>query len=359
MRAGPSLVGMLVLTLGAADLGREQTSPVVPQASSAWQRVTITLERTTCFGTCPEYTVTVNQDGDVTYKGGRFVRVGGEQRARVDPASVLALANEFLRIGFFELKSVYRADVTDLPTTYIGINVDGRAARITDYVGAPPELRRLERHVDEVTNSRHWVSLDPAALRDMQRSGNPLSLTQLNDELINALARDDVETASALIDAGANANGDGRPRPPLFSAASAATVRLLVRAGAVVDRPDASGGTPLNWAARVAEAAVVAALLEAGARVDGLEGAKSTPLINAATAGRASSVEILLKAGANPRARTAGGLTALDFASNKSNGCLGQATLYARAPKGMLSGLVPTVEGCRQIIALLEAALAK
>src|SRR5947208_1474873 len=37
----------------------------------------ITLERSTCFGTCPDYKLTVTGDGTVVFEGREFVKVKG------------------------------------------------------------------------------------------------------------------------------------------------------------------------------------------------------------------------------------------------------------------------------------------
>jgi hypothetical protein len=298
--------------------------------------------------------VTVDQAGHVIYRGRQFVRVTGERRTTIDPGKVAALVGEFQRIRFYELQSIYTAPVSDLAATRISLNLDGASKRITDILGAPAALQELERQIDEVTNTRHWVYLDPAAIREIQASAKPMAQATLDSELLRSVWRDDVETAQALIAAGASPNSETAKRTPLSGVESAAMVRMLVAAGAVVDLPDDSGGTALGEAAAYQDVEVVEALLKAGAKVDGLAGSKWPPLIAAAGEGRTATVEVLLKAGANPRARTESGETALDEANGT---CQRIASLSAGIP----AGLVPLVtsDDCRKIVALLKAALAK
>jgi Domain of unknown function (DUF6438) len=89
-------------------------------------RAVITLERTTCFGTCPAYSVRITSDGSVDYEGKQFVRVTGHVSATVPAEDVAGLVDAFEQIGYFGLDDSYRfvvnADgshslVTDLPTT--------------------------------------------------------------------------------------------------------------------------------------------------------------------------------------------------------------------------------------------------
>jgi Domain of unknown function (DUF6438) len=46
----------------------------------------IGLERTSCFGECPVYSVTIDAKGNVTYDGKKLVRVEGHQNDRIPRA---------------------------------------------------------------------------------------------------------------------------------------------------------------------------------------------------------------------------------------------------------------------------------
>ncbi len=59
MRAA-GLVTLVLLPAGGCASAAQTPSP---------EPVEITLQRTTCFGTCPEYTVTLKDDGTVSYSG--------------------------------------------------------------------------------------------------------------------------------------------------------------------------------------------------------------------------------------------------------------------------------------------------
>jgi hypothetical protein len=74
-------------------------------------------------------------------------------------------------------------------------------------------------------------------------------------------------------------------------------VRLLLRVGAVVDRPSRAGGaTALHRAAFMGHCAVLKALLEAGADARLQDGDGETALHKAAAQGHAAAVELLLRA---------------------------------------------------------------
>jgi hypothetical protein len=126
--------------------------------------VLITLERTPCYGFCPDYTLSINGAGDVTYSGRRFVNVVGAQRATIPVADVQALLARFDSIGFERLRDEYRAQVTDLPTTTITLRRNGRTKSVLDYggtgAGMPESVRALQDEIDRVANSARWVLRD-------------------------------------------------------------------------------------------------------------------------------------------------------------------------------------------------------
>src|SRR5262245_1552930 len=121
--------------------------------------IEITLERTVCFGMCPEYKVTLREDGTVTYAGRQFVRVAGEHTWKIDPAAVRALAAEMEKAGFFDMQDTYRAMITDHPTTYTSLTIGGRSKKIMDYVAGPPKLKEIETRIDVVSGAKGYVSI--------------------------------------------------------------------------------------------------------------------------------------------------------------------------------------------------------
>jgi hypothetical protein len=152
----------LVAATALASCAPVDTAPSGP--------VTITLQRTVCFGFCPAYTVTISGDGAVTYNGERFVNVQGEQRAQIPAADVQRLLQRFDAIGFDRLRDEYRAQVTDLPTTTITLTRNGRTKNVVDYggtsAGMPESVRQLQDEIDRVANTGRWVLRDGQPVRE-------------------------------------------------------------------------------------------------------------------------------------------------------------------------------------------------
>lgn len=97
-----SSAGFLVgIAAGIAFVVAFSLAPFPYSGSGEYEDVTITLERTVCFGACPDYTVTIHGDGTVVYEGRNFVAVEGVQTAHISEEKVQKLVDEFYLIGFF------------------------------------------------------------------------------------------------------------------------------------------------------------------------------------------------------------------------------------------------------------------
>ena len=238
----------------------------------------IRLQRTSCFGSCPIYTVTIDARGTVTFDGERFVRVVGRKTMQISTSTVATLLARAERIRFFEMRDAYRVIenpdgtvgmVTDLPTKFVTVTVNGRTKRVEDYVAAPDSLAEFEREIDAAAGTKRWVFLDEDALEELTRSGWLGSSEEGATLLRQAIERDDVPIARRLIELGSDLDGPPNNRlPPLIAARSSSMVNLLVKAGANPNERPIGGvaaRTPLMTTS-YKDASVAEALLKAGAR---------------------------------------------------------------------------------------------
>ena len=101
MMRGATVRLTFAIAIGFAGAATAQEPDVPPDAS-------IRLQRTSCYGPCPIYTVTIDARGTVTYEGERFVRVVGRQTAQIGTSTVATLLARAERIRFFEMRDAYR-----------------------------------------------------------------------------------------------------------------------------------------------------------------------------------------------------------------------------------------------------------
>ncbi len=133
-----------------------------PPKDLDYRHAVITLERTSCYGTCPVYRLTIYGDGRVVYEGQQFVPVTGRQTAQISPDEVRALVDEFYRIDYFSLKDRYMAhhgyEISDAQSAITSITIDGRSKEVWDrYDCGPKKLEELEKRIDEVADTKRWV----------------------------------------------------------------------------------------------------------------------------------------------------------------------------------------------------------
>lgn len=145
--------GILLLAAACA------TAPAAPAPAEARS---ITLERTRCFGFCPDYTVTVHSDGRVVYDGRAFVGVTGRQTATAAADEVARLFALVDHANLHALRDEYRAHITDIPSYTLTLTEGARSKSVLDYggqsVGMPPIVRQLQDEVDRVAGSARWTT---------------------------------------------------------------------------------------------------------------------------------------------------------------------------------------------------------
>jgi hypothetical protein len=128
----------------------------------------IVLERTTCFGACPVYTLSVQSSGRVDFVGTKHVWEAGPHRGKISRADFARLVAKIEEIHFFSLKNRYdgkNADgsgvtVTDLPTRKTTVTRGGQTKTVENYFRGPAGLKELEDLIDEVAKSSVWITGD-------------------------------------------------------------------------------------------------------------------------------------------------------------------------------------------------------
>lgn len=150
----------------------------VPFPNAAPDDVEVTLERSSCYGTCPDYRVTIKGDGTVRFStremsfpgmaaevhrlfNGENVLWRGTQEARVSRQAVAGLIGKFQSSHFMGMKPEYIAAVTDNPTYALTLRIGRVTKRVVDYVGRdvgmPASVTALEDAVDAVAGTDRWV----------------------------------------------------------------------------------------------------------------------------------------------------------------------------------------------------------
>ncbi len=121
----------------------------------------ITLRRTQCFGFCPVYSLTILGNGQVIYRGEKFVKIKGKRVSHIDDSKIRELAQEFRDVNYFSLKNNYENfSATDMPYAITSITIKGKTKKVKHYHGdfsAPKTLTRLEDKIDKLAGTKKWI----------------------------------------------------------------------------------------------------------------------------------------------------------------------------------------------------------
>ena len=171
------LIGLLFQEPGLER--QKQPSSVPPGteekvlSASVPVRATITMERNRCYGTCPNYSLTITATGKVTYRGKNFVKSKGTRKARIPRNQVATWFSELERIGFFALKERYElvedgcgSAVSDSPSITITVKSGRKSHTVTHFTGCKGIeslnlLVELENAIDEAVKVQRWVAPQP------------------------------------------------------------------------------------------------------------------------------------------------------------------------------------------------------
>jgi hypothetical protein len=119
------------------------------------------LSRTSCFGTCPDYSVEIRGDGTVIYEGNSCVVTQGHHDGHILESRVDELLERFKSAEFLSLKDHYLAAATDLPTFTVSLKYDAVSKTVTDYggnlMGMPGAMTDLENAIDDFAEITVWV----------------------------------------------------------------------------------------------------------------------------------------------------------------------------------------------------------
>jgi hypothetical protein len=271
----------------------------------------VELQRTTCFGSCPSYSVQIHADGQITWKGDRSVRITGAGAATIKPSDARALIEKFRTRDFWSLCGSYSASISDGATVITTVHFADQEKRVSDYFNtAPGWLQTLESEIDALADTHQWIHGDPR-----------------NETFASVRSSAPVVSFPFGITAGLDADFRG-PKPgltPLMQAAAKndiSEIQKQLAAKADPNAQDSSGWTALMYATRANKAESMKMLLDAGANPNVRSYMGQTALMAVSTIYREAleKLRLLIAARADTNAQDNDGHTGLMFAMYGSLG---------------------------------------
>ncbi len=150
--------------------------PAEVAAQPPVQRASVTLQRSTCLGNCPGYSVTVTPDGRVSFSGHAHVQTAHAE-GHATPDQLASIQRALTESGFATMKSSYtsRNDgcemvMSDQPGVKITVS-DATANKTVDFyescTGAladavRPRIEQLAQRIDEALQTAQWIGTPDA-----------------------------------------------------------------------------------------------------------------------------------------------------------------------------------------------------
>jgi TonB family protein len=307
----------------------------VPEALTKNDFVEVT--RYACMGSCPDYSIRVQADGTVTWRGQSYVETVGMQGVRIDPIVARDLLEKFRTREFWGYCRDYTDNGLDGSSTSITVVMGGRTRKISDHdEAAPGALQNLLLDVDRVADSHRWRHGDPEK-EPITRVGRDTYLPKPGvTSFMLEVARNKVDRVKELIASGADLEEtDASGWSALMYAAGSSNstaLQLLLKAGADPNQRSLRGDTALM--ASCASGSWDDDLVRAGAEVNAQNKDGQTALMFLAARDEPDEIRDALKAGANAALKDVKGRTALDYLRLAS---CGKSPLYDRVTDGIYS----------------------
>ena len=277
--------------------------------------------------------VRVGSDGLVVWKQGDLT-----QRGQITPAEANSLLEKFRTAAVWRLCGRYdQAGLMDGDASWFKVRIGGREKSVGEYGDAAPAIfREVELAVDVSANTHQWRHGDPKTESIAEITFEYLPKPG-KTKLMDAAHRGDKKALDAALEAGDKLTDvDASGWTPLMYAASSygdSPLREIVKAGVDVNARSKRGETALMASAVTGMADED--LLKAGADVNAVNDEGMTALMLLAEHGDPDEVRTLLKAGADAHVKDSGGRTALDYL-NAAN--CGSPIVHEKDPRWITAG---------------------
>ncbi len=129
------------------DEGKEQYNRVIKGVADS---LFFKIERTSCFGRCPTYQISVFNSGYVLYHGKRNVEKIGFFEAQLNENQIKLILERANEINYFQLNDRYDGNMTDVPSTITLIQYNDDIKAVIDRVNGPQPLKQFQQEMDDL-----------------------------------------------------------------------------------------------------------------------------------------------------------------------------------------------------------------
>ncbi len=152
-------------SLSYADVTTTVEEPTIDpllelEATDAASRILIaSMQRTSCYGKCPEFEAKVFGNGLVLYDGKAHVAREGLYEAYVLQAQIDSLMSQAEQLSYFDMAQKYPKSgyiMGELPSTITYVKQGAKEHKITNNHNAPKSLQKYEAYFETLLDELDW-----------------------------------------------------------------------------------------------------------------------------------------------------------------------------------------------------------
>jgi len=123
----------------------------------------VTMDKGSCFGSCPVYSLNINNKGYALFEGERFTDKIGKHGMQLAPQKFKSVAQAFADADMASFDDNYPSSIADLPSTTIAYVNNTLSKRITGKKERPQKVQDLQSMLEGITQMDGWMPLDTIA----------------------------------------------------------------------------------------------------------------------------------------------------------------------------------------------------
>ena len=133
----------------------------VQETANSESQLAFSFEKTACFGKCPEYVLTVYENGEAKFEGKKNTDlIGSYSCDDCDQEMMLKIMETAGRINFWNLNDKYDPGVMDLPSSITTIYLKNPPKSAVNVMDGPEELTELENQIVDFYLKRSCTKID-------------------------------------------------------------------------------------------------------------------------------------------------------------------------------------------------------
>ncbi len=120
------------------------------------QITSLSMERTPCFGVCPNYKITINADGKIFYEGKKGAPRIGKFEGQLNKKEAQKILKKFAKKNVNKAPNEYKTDVRDVSflNYYFTINTENKTVKKANY--GPAYFESFAKEIDALAEKINW-----------------------------------------------------------------------------------------------------------------------------------------------------------------------------------------------------------